>query len=45
MTALSALVGRTFAAARSRRVLASAVPGLSAAALCFGAWYAAAALL
>jgi ABC-type nickel/cobalt efflux system permease component RcnA len=45
MTALSALVGRTFAAGRSRRMLTSAVPGLAAAALCFGAWYAAAALL
>jgi ABC-type nickel/cobalt efflux system permease component RcnA len=45
MTALSALVGRTFAAARQRRVLASAVPGLAGAAFCFGLWYVAAALL
>lgn len=45
MTALSALVGRAFAAAKHRRMLGSAVPGLAAAALCFGVWYAAAALL
>jgi ABC-type nickel/cobalt efflux system permease component RcnA len=45
MMLLSALVGRTFSATASRRVLASAVPGLAGAALCFGVWYAAAAFL
>lgn len=45
MTALSAVVGRTLSAARGRRLLEPAVPGLAGAALCFGVWYAAAALM
>src|SRR5919204_2167135 len=44
MTALSSLVGTAFGAAARRRAPAGAVPALAAAALCFGAWYAVAAL-
>ncbi len=44
MTALSAVVGRALSGARHRRLLASAVPGLAGAALCFGVWYFAAAV-
>ena len=44
MTALSSLVGTAFGAAARRRTFAGAVPALAAAALCFGVWYAVAAL-
>src|SRR5919197_2699621 len=44
MTALSSLVGTAFGAAARRRTFAGAVPALAAASLCFGIWYAVAAI-
>lgn len=44
MTVLSWLVGSAFGATARRRALGAAVPALATAALCFGTWYAVAAV-